>query len=97
MLLLLTGHSPLTIVESLSVGHSPSVTIDKHGPCIWLALPSGQCSPSVTMPFHSIGHAPVATINNTLPRISSSLLVGHSASITIALTGACNLDPFAGT
>jgi hypothetical protein len=35
------GHSPLTIVEFLLAGHSPTVIIDKHGPYIWSALPSG--------------------------------------------------------
>jgi hypothetical protein len=97
LLFLSTRYSPLTIVESLSAGHSPTVTIDKHGPCIWLALPSRQCSPAVTMSFHSTEHAPVAAIDNTLPCISSSLSAGHSAAVTIAHIVVCNLEPFAVT
>jgi hypothetical protein len=46
------------------------------------------------MPFHSTGHAHVAAIDNTLPCISSSLSVGHSAAIMIARRGSCNLEPF---
>jgi hypothetical protein len=94
LLFLSTGPSPLTIDESLSYDHSSVVTIDKHGPCIWLALPSGQCSPAITMPFHSIGYAPVAAIDKTLPCISSSLSAIHSVAATIAHTRRCNLESF---
>jgi hypothetical protein len=42
------------------------------------------------MPFHSIGHALVAAIDNTPPCISLSLSAAHFAVVMIAHTSSCN-------
>jgi hypothetical protein len=88
LLFLSTGHSPLTIADSLSAGHTNVVTIDLHGPSLWSALPSGKCSPAVTMPFDSAGLSPVAAID-------SSLSIVHDVVVPIPHIGTCNLEPLA--
>jgi hypothetical protein len=49
------------------------------------------------MPFHSTGHSPVVAIDYTLLFMSKSLSAGHSAAVTIAHIGACNLESVAMT
>jgi hypothetical protein len=64
---------------------------------MWSALPIGQCSPAVTMPFHSTGHTHVATIDKDSSKHFFIFLAIYSAAIMIAHTGACHLEPFAMT